>query len=238
MKAFFARALVLVWPCVAMAQIAVLQIKVLEGEGAVHPAGARITHPLTVEVTDETGRPVAGAAVSFQLPPEGPSGLFSNGLRTDLVLTDAAGRASVHSVQLNRTGGQFRIRITAVKEQVRAGAISTLYIGDKGNGAPAAASKAAAPAPAGNTAAQTTVAQTTASQTSGQTGVKSGEITPTTTKMGTGSHKKWIILAVIVAVGAGAAFVGVSRASSGSSKSTVSSSVVSIGTPTITIGNP
>ena len=125
-----------------MAQVAVLQIKVLEGEGAVHPAGARIAHPLTVEVTDETGRPVAGAAVSFQLPPEGPSGLFSNGLRTDLILTDAAGRASIHSVQLNRTGGQFRIRITAVKEQARAGAVSTQFIGENRSGAPANTAKA------------------------------------------------------------------------------------------------
>ena len=33
MRAFLARALVLVFPCVAMAQIAVLQIKVVDGEG-------------------------------------------------------------------------------------------------------------------------------------------------------------------------------------------------------------
>ena len=220
-----------------MAQVAVLQIKVLDGEGAVHPAGAHIVHPLTVEVTDETGRPVAGAAVSFQLPPDGPSGLFSNGLRTDLVLTDASGRASIHSVQLNRTGGQFRIRITAVKEQARAGAISTQYIGgNRGRASAAAAQPGAAVAP--GTPAQTTpksgeITPTTTAQTT----MKSGEITPTTTKMGSGGHKKWLILAAIVAAGAGVAFVGVSRASA-SSKSTVSSSVVSIGTPTITIGNP
>ena len=114
-----------------MAQVAVLQIKVIDGEAAVHPPGVRVAHPITVEVTDETGRPVAGAAVSFQLPPDGPSGLFSNGLRTDLVLTDAAGRAAIHSVQLNRTGGPFRIRITAVKEQARAGLISTQYIAER-----------------------------------------------------------------------------------------------------------
>src|SRR5580658_7332520 len=148
MKAFFAGALVLALPCVAMAQIAVLHIKVLDGEGAVHPAGAHITLPLTVEVTDETGRPVAGAAVSFQLPPEGPSGLFSNGLRTDLVLTDASGHASIHSVQLNRAGGQFRIRITAVKEQARAGAVSLQYIAENHDGALAASAKPRPPASA------------------------------------------------------------------------------------------
>jgi hypothetical protein len=233
MKAFFLGALVLALPCVAMAQIAVLQIKVLEGEAAVHPAGARIPHPLTVEVTDETGRPVAGAAVSFQLPPEGPSGLFSNGLRTDLVLTDASGRASIHSVQLNRTGGQFRIRITAVKEQARAGAVSTQYIAGNHSGAAAASGKPGPAATAQTTAKSGEITPTTTARTT----AKSGDVTPTTSKMGSGSHKKWIILAAIVAAGAGAAFVGVSRASA-ASKSTVSSSVVSIGTPTVTIGNP
>jgi hypothetical protein len=244
MNAFLARALVATFPCVAMAQVAVLQIKVLEGEGAVHPAGARIAHPLTVEVTDETGRPVAGAAVSFQLPPDGPSGLFSNGLRTDLILTDAAGRASIHSVQLNRTGGQFRIRITAVKEQARAGAVSTQFIGENRSGAPANTAKAGpaapprTPAQAPQTVPQTMPKSGEITQTTPAQGTaKSGEITPTTTKMGSGSHKKWIVLAAIVAAGAGAAFAGVSRASS-ASKSTVSSSVVSIGTPTVTIGNP
>jgi len=219
---FLARALVVAWPCMAMAQIAVLQIKVVEGEGVVHPLGARIVRPLTVEVTDETGRPVAGAAVSFQLPPEGPSGLFSNGLRTDLILTDGAGRASIHSVQLNRTGGPFRIRITAVKEQARAGAISTQYIGES-KAAPVATAVKAVAAPAAPATPSTEVA-------------KSGEITPTTTKMASGSHKKWMVLAAVVAVAAGAAFLGVSKAAS--SKSTVSSSTVSIGTPTITIGHP
>ena len=217
-----------------MAQIAVLQIKVLEGDTAVHPPGARIAHPLTVEVTDEAGRPVAGAAVSFQLPPEGPGGMFSNGLRTDLVLTDASGRASIRSVQLNRTGGQFRIRITAVKEQARAGAVSTQYIAETHNGAPAVAAKAAPAAPAPAPAKSVEITPTAPAHTT----AKSGEITPTTIKMGTGSHKKWIILATVVAVGAGVAFLGASRASSSGSKSAVSSSVVSLGTPGITIGNP
>jgi hypothetical protein len=231
-----------------MAQIAVLQIKVLEGEAAVHPPGARIVRPLTVEVTDENGRPVAGAAVSFQLPPEGPSGLFSNGLRTDLVLTDASGRASIHSVQLNRIGGQFRVRITAVKEQARAGAVSSQYIGETRNGASAASANAAPSAaqPSPQTSAQTSAQSGPTAAKSGeitptapsQTTAKSGEITPTTTKMGTGSHKKWIILATIVAVSAGAVFLGVSRAGSSGSKSAVPASTVSLGTPGITIGNP
>lgn len=240
MKAFLARALLLAWPCVAIAQVAVLQvavlqIKVLEGEGTVHAAGARIPHPVTVEVTDESGRPVAGAAVSFQLPSEGPSGLFSNGLRTDLVLTDAAGRAAVHSVQLNRTGGPFRIRITAVKELARAGAISTQYIGESHNATVASAKPAASTPQAPPQSTQQATPPQASPQAGQQSTAKSGEITPTTVKMSSGGHKKWYVLAAIVA-GGGVAFLGVSRASP--SKSTVSSSVVTLGTPTITIGHP
>ena len=216
MKVLLTRALVLAFPCMAMAQIAVLQIRVLEGEGAVHPAGAHIARPLVAQVTDENGRPVAGAAVSFQLPAEGPSGVFSNGLRTDLVLTDANGRAAIRSVQLNGTGGAFRIRITAVKEQARAGVVAVQYIAENKAGA--------------------TVKAARQSRTATRPAAESGEITPTTTRMGSGSRKKWYVLAA-VAVAGGAAFMGVSRAS-GSAGSTVSSSVVSIGAPSITVGHP
>src|SRR5712692_3112741 len=82
-NAFLTGALVIVWPCLAMAQVASLQIKIIEGEGAVHEAGSRQSRPLTVEVTDEIGTPVAGAAVSFLLPDDGPGGVFSNQFITD-----------------------------------------------------------------------------------------------------------------------------------------------------------
>lgn len=139
MVAFLARALVLALPCTVLAQIAVLQIKVLEGEGAVHTAGSRAMRPLTVAVSDETGRPVPGASVSFLLPDEGPGGMFESGLRTELAITDTNGRASVRNLRLNRTPGPFEIRISVVKEQVRAGMVSFQYISDVKGGAPARA---------------------------------------------------------------------------------------------------
>ena len=241
MKAFLTRALVFAFPCVAVAQIASLQIKVLEGEGAAHPAGAHISRPLTVQVTDDTGQPVAGAAVSFQLPPDGPSGLFSNGLRTDLAITDTAGRASIHSIQLNRNGGQFRIRITVVKEQARAGIISFQYISEKGATPVAAAAPAAPAEPSAERSAEPPAAEPPPAEPPAArpsaTVERSPGITPTTAKMGPRIGKKWIVLAVVVAVAAGAAAFAVSRGS-GSKSSTVSSSVVSVGAPTITIGNP
>ena len=123
----------------AKAQIAILQIQVVEGEGAVYPAGARAARFLTVEVTDETGRPVEGAAVTFHLPEDGPSGTFTSGLRTDVATTDSHGRATIHGPALNRIPGRFQVRILAVKEQARAGIISFQYISAPAGGAPARA---------------------------------------------------------------------------------------------------
>jgi len=127
--------LVLVLSCAATAQVAILQIRVVEGEGAVHAPGSRSARPLTVEVTDETGKPVEGAAVSFHLPEEGPGGAFANGMRTEVAVTDTHGHASVHGLQLNRAPGRFQIRIVASKEQARAGMVSFQYIAGTGSGA-------------------------------------------------------------------------------------------------------
>jgi hypothetical protein len=126
----------------AVAQVAVLHLQVIEGEGAVNTAGSHNARPLTVEVTDETGRPVEGASVSFHLPEEGPGGTFGNGLRTDVTVTDARGRANLHSMTLNRTAGRFAIRIVASKEQARAGIVSFQYVAEpKAGAAPATSSK-------------------------------------------------------------------------------------------------
>jgi hypothetical protein len=125
----------------ATAQVATLQIQVVEGEGAVHAPGSRIARPLTVEVTDERGGPVAGAAVSFHLPEQGPGGTLANGLRTDVAMTDGQGRVSLRGLQVNRLPGRFGIRIVASKEQARAGLISAQYVAEPGSGAAAAPGK-------------------------------------------------------------------------------------------------
>jgi len=111
---------------------AVLHIAVVSGEGAVHTPGEHVAKPVTVQVTDGTGRPVEGARVSFQVPPEGPGGVFSSGLRTDLAITDASGHATVRSLQFNRIAGRCLIRVTAAKEQARAGIVLQQYINDPG----------------------------------------------------------------------------------------------------------
>jgi hypothetical protein len=108
----------------------IVQLKVLEGDGAVYRTGARAARGLTVLVTDETGKPVERAAVSFRLPEEGASGVFSSGLRTEVVTTGPDGRATVWGMQWNKTSGPVEIRITAIKDQARAGIVSTQYLSD------------------------------------------------------------------------------------------------------------
>ena len=136
-----AAALLWAFPHLATAQVAILHIQVIEGEGVVNLPGSHSARPLAVEVTDEAGQPVEGAAVSFHLPEEGPGGTFGNGLRTDVVVTDARGRANLRALQLNRAPGRIEIRIVASKEQARAGTLSFQYIAAPKSGtAPAAAS--------------------------------------------------------------------------------------------------
>jgi hypothetical protein len=111
--------------------IALLNLRVVEGEGSVYAAGSRATRGITVEITDEFARPVVGASVSFMLPESGPSGVFTGGKRTEVTATNGEGKASVWGMQWNRAPGTVEIRITALKGSVRAGTISTQYISDK-----------------------------------------------------------------------------------------------------------
>ena len=108
----------------------IVQLKVVDGDGAVYRTGTRATHGLTVSVTDETGKPVDMAAVSFRLPDSGASGTFNSGLRTEIVTTGPDGHATIWGMQWNKTPGPVEIRITAIKEQARAGIISTEYLSD------------------------------------------------------------------------------------------------------------
>ena len=108
----------------------IVQLKVVDGEGTVYRTGTRATRGLTVLVTDETGKPVENAAVSFRLPEDGATGVFSSGLRTEVVTTGPNGRATVWGMQWNKTPGPVEIRVTTAKDEARAGIVSTQYLSD------------------------------------------------------------------------------------------------------------
>ena len=99
-----------------------LQVRVITAEGAARAeAGAQSSAPITVEVKDASGAPVAEAAVIFRLPESGPSGTFGGGTLTSVVYTDAAGRASAGSVHWGTTSGVAPVRITVAKGTGHAG---------------------------------------------------------------------------------------------------------------------
>ena len=130
MVRYFVFLLILCVPLAAQSDPAILQIRIVEGEGAVYPIGARATRGITVQVSDETGKPVESAAVSFRLPDDGPTGAFASGMRTEIATTGTDGRASVWGMQWNRVTGPLEIRITAAKGQARAGTVCGLFLSD------------------------------------------------------------------------------------------------------------
>ncbi len=107
-----------------------MQLKVVEGEGAEYHTGSRATRGLTVLVTDEAGKPVQDAAVSFRLPDSGATGTFNSGLRTEIVKTGPNGRAVVWGMRWSDTPGTVDVHITAVKDQARSGIVTTLHLTD------------------------------------------------------------------------------------------------------------
>jgi hypothetical protein len=111
---------------------AILQVRVVEGDGAVYAIGSRATRGITVQVTDESSKPVEGASVSFRLPESGPSGTFSTGSKTEIVTTQADGRASAWGMQWNRSAGSFEVRVTVVKGQTRAGTVCPQVLSESG----------------------------------------------------------------------------------------------------------
>jgi len=109
----------------------VIQLRVIDGEGAVYSIGSRATRGVAVQVSDEAGKPVEAATVSFQLPAEGASGSFASGSKTEIVTTKSDGTASVWGMQWNKTPGMFEIRVTASKGQARAGLTIAQHLSDK-----------------------------------------------------------------------------------------------------------
>ncbi len=90
-----------------------LEIVVIEGEGARNNIRARSAVAPVVEVRDASGNPVAGAEVLFQLPLVGPSGVFNGWVKTQTVRTNEQGRAQASGYTPNQEEGRFNIKVTA-----------------------------------------------------------------------------------------------------------------------------
>jgi hypothetical protein len=108
----------------------ILQVQVVEGDRLSYAPGSRAVKGITVQVTDEVGRPVAGASVNFRLPEDGATGVFQNNTKTELASTASDGRASVWGMHWGKVPGSVTIHITAAKGQTRAGTVATQIIAD------------------------------------------------------------------------------------------------------------
>src|SRR3982751_4866145 len=86
-----------------------IKLVIIDGEGAVNNVGQRSTRDPSVRVEDENQKPVAGAAVVFTLPADGPSGQFANGEKTLIVTTDDRGVAVASNLKLNQIAGKLPI---------------------------------------------------------------------------------------------------------------------------------
>lgn len=83
---------------------------------------------IIVVVEDSTGKPIPQAAVSFRLPEQGPTGLFTNGLRSEIAITGPDGRASLAPIQWTGAPGTVPLRVTAAKGDLRAGVILNIEL--------------------------------------------------------------------------------------------------------------
>jgi hypothetical protein len=90
-----------------------LNIVVVDGEGAINNVGQRATHNPSVRIEDENQRPISGAAVVFTLPTEGPSGEFSNGSKTLTIITNNQGIATAQGLKVFWTAGKLQIHVNA-----------------------------------------------------------------------------------------------------------------------------
>jgi len=98
----------------ATAQVApMLNLVVLEGEGATNNIRQRTAREPVVQVQDENHKPVAGAIVVFTLPSNGAGGVFANGARTLSMVTDNQGQAVARGLRPNGLKGQFQIHVNA-----------------------------------------------------------------------------------------------------------------------------
>jgi hypothetical protein len=90
-----------------------LKIVVVRGDDGKNNIRLKSTEDIAVKVVDTSDKPVAGAEVIFQVPPNGPSGRFYDWLQTQTVRTDAEGVAKVAGFTPNDEPGRWHMRIMA-----------------------------------------------------------------------------------------------------------------------------
>jgi len=102
-----------------------LSINIVEGEGAINNIRQRVNREPIVQVEDQNHKPIAGAVVIFFLPDSGASGVFSDGSRMLMLVTDNQGRATARGIRPNNQSGPMQIRVTASFQGLTASSLIT-----------------------------------------------------------------------------------------------------------------
>jgi hypothetical protein len=241
-----------------------LHLQVIGNPTATAVVGSHLASGIVVQVSDPSGAGIPDVAVAFRLPDSGVTGVFSDGTHAAVAYTDATGRAHSGPVEWGEAPGSVAVRITAAKGTVHAGLLLqerlTAALRHPGKADPAIMSATesapapvvpgmqklpAAPKPAVAQAAvgqpHVTIQSISTPRALSPAAQQTQEPSVSVIKNPAGVHShsgktKWLILAGVVAVGAG---LGVAMGGkSGSSSSSTSNSGVSIGTPTISVGHP
>jgi hypothetical protein len=201
-----------------------------------------------VQVTDQNRRPVAGAAVSFELPTTGAGGAFKGG-NSLKVMTNAKGVARAAGFRPNAIAGSFQIHVTATFQHVvgtaviaqtnaasGAGAMASsagAVAGSSGTGSGAGGGAAAGGGTAGSTGASTaaSAAGTTAGAGTGAGAVGAVGGAVAGTGVGISTTAAIGIGAGVTAVTGAAVAVKVATSSPSSSTSQTSGTISSPGLP-------
>jgi len=105
-----------------------LKIRPADGTQLQQSLNATERPTIIIVVEDSTGKPIPQAAVSFRLPEQGPTGLFTNGLRSEIAITGPDGRASLAPIRWTGAPGTVPLRVTAAKGDLRAGVILNIEL--------------------------------------------------------------------------------------------------------------
>jgi hypothetical protein len=234
-----------------------LQLRVTEGAAPVAKANSIPAKSLTVAVTNASGVAIADAAVALRLPDSGPTGTFADGSHSAVTYTDSNGRASFSGLHWNQTPGSVAVRITATKGNSHAALLLNETLTSD------VETVVQVPPPiAQSTPPITQPAQTAKTQPLIRSVAISPVVTPSAppavpamtpaiapkveprvsvsggspaASSGHSGKTKWIILAVVIAGGAGGAMAFVGK---GKSSPTTATPGLSIGTPSVSVGAP
>jgi hypothetical protein len=98
-----------------------IRILVMAGQNGANSLKTKTGAPIIVEVRDANNHPVPAAVVTFTAPDDDPSLIFSNGSRSQSLITEVSGRVSVTDMEPVGLGA-FKMMVTAAYDQHSASA--------------------------------------------------------------------------------------------------------------------